>query len=244
MLDVDPSSPTYLKIIASIPTGGLKGMPSATCTSGTGNYSATCRRADELTYDPEDNIIIANNDKPDGLAPFSTFINASAPYNVLGQINYTAEGNVAGDGLEQPAWDPKLHRLLQTLPTVNGTDSGPGDIVIINPTTEKVEKVIPMSGFDCSPSGLAVGEDEHVVVACANTSGGASFPLVLDVSTGDELGAGINQLGGGDEVNYNPGENEFVVSSTVEGISTNPTVLGVIEWKNWATGSKTRPRQV
>lgn len=234
VLDVDPSSPTYLQIIASIPTGGLKGLPSATCTSATGNYSATCRRADELAYDPVDNIIIVANDEPDGLAAFSTFINASAPYNVLGQINYTAQGNVAGDGLEQPAWDPQIRRFLQTLPTVNATGTGPGDIVVINPKTEKIEKVISVAEFDCSPSGLAVGQDEHVVVACGNTGSGTntSFPLILDVASEHELGAGINQVGGGDEVNYNPGENEFVVSANAEGVSTNPTVLGVINGKS------------
>jgi hypothetical protein len=221
VLDVDPSSPTYLKIIASISTAGLKGLPSATCTGG---YSGTCRRADELAYDPEHNIINVANDEPDGLAPFSTFVNASAPYNVLGQINYTAQGNGVGAGLEQPAWDPKLHRFLQTLPGANS-------IVVINPKTEKVEKVISVSEFDCGPSGLAVGEDEHVAVACSSTTGGASFPLVLDVTTGHELGAGINQVGGGDELNYNPGENEFVVSANVDGVSTNPTVLGVINGK-------------
>lgn len=55
---------------------------------------------------------------------------------------------------------------------------------------------------------------------------------MIDVSTGNEIGPGINQVGGGDEVNYNPGDRRFVVSSTVEGISTYPGVLGVINAGN------------
>lgn len=230
VIDVDPSSPTYLQIVAVINTAGLTAI--SNCTGGTGTTTTgTCNRDDEIAYDPVDNIIMVNNDEPTGLPPFSTFIDASFPYTVLGQINYKAQGNVAGDGLEQPEWDPGLRRFLQTLPTVDSNDTGPGDIVVVNPKTELVEKVISLSGFDCSPSGLAVGQDEHVIVACGNTTGGASFPLVLDVTTGHELGEFIDEVGGGDEVNYNPGENEFIVSSNVEGIGTNPTVLGVINGK-------------
>jgi len=58
---------------------------------------------------------------------------------------------------------------------------------------------------------------------------------VLELSTGEEVGSLIDQVGGGDEVNYNPGENEFVVSANLGGVAagaganpSNPTVLGVI----------------
>jgi hypothetical protein len=51
------------------------------------------------------------------------------------------------------------------------------------------------------------------------------------VSTGESLGSLIDQVGGGDEVNYNPGENEFDISASFDGVSNgpgNPVVLGVI----------------
>jgi hypothetical protein len=226
--DVDPSSPTYLQIIASISTAGLSSVSG--CTGG---VTGTCNRDDEIAYDPQHNIIIVANDEPMGLAPFVTFIDASFPYTVLGQINFSAQGVVAG-GLEQPVWDPAIHRFLLTLPVTNGT--GTGAIAVINPTTEKVDRVISLSAFNCSPSGEALGPDQHIVVACkipgAAAPSPSSFPLILDVSTGNEIGPGINQVGGGDEVNYNPGDRRFVVASTVDGISTYPGVLGVINAEN------------
>jgi hypothetical protein len=71
---------------------------------------------------------------------------------------------------------------------------------------------------ETSPSGEALGPDQHVVVACkvvpavTPATVQSTFPLVIDVETGNEIGPGIDQVGGGDEVNYNPGDNRFVVS--------------------------------
>ncbi len=51
--------------------------------------------------------------------------------------------------------------------------------------------------------------------------------MVIDLH-GSEIGPGITQVGGGDEVNYNPGDGRFIVSSNIGGNSANPVVLGVI----------------
>jgi hypothetical protein len=206
-------------------------IPGNTCTGGA---AGTCLRADELAYDPAHNIVAAAIDSPKSVPPYLTFIDASYPYTILGQMNFAAQGEGTGKGLEQPLWDPGLHSFLQTLPANNA--DGTGSIVVIDPVKEKVTRVISLDAYNCSPSGEALGPDQHVVVACAIPGAAApspsTFPLVIDISTGDEVGPGIDQVGGGDEVNYNPGDNRFIVSSTVEGISTNPGVLGVINADN------------
>jgi hypothetical protein len=81
--DVDPNSPRYLKIIASVSTA----IPG--CDAEGAHY---CGRADELGYDPRDRVILVANNAPlstDGthplIAPYATFISAHAPYNVLGR---------------------------------------------------------------------------------------------------------------------------------------------------------------
>lgn len=214
--DFDPASPTYLQIIASVNTAGLTSV--SACTGG---ITGTCNRDDEIAYDADDQIIMVNNDEPATIQPFSTFISAKAPYPVLGQINFAAQGLVAAGGLEQPVYDAQIHRFLQTLPQTGTT--GFGSIAVIHPLTMKVERVISLSGYDCKPTGEALAPNGHLVVSCG------SFPLVIDVATGEEIGPGINQVGGGDEVNYNPGDNAFIVSSNVEGNSVNPLVLGVID---------------
>ena len=106
-------------------------------------------------------------------------------------------------------------------------------IALTDPKTFKVTKVINLDAFHCSPSGEAVGPAGHIVVACAIPGAAAgtpsSFPLVLDLNTGDEVGPGITQVGGGDEVNYDPGDKVFIVAANVDGVSTYPQILGVID---------------
>jgi hypothetical protein len=130
--DFDPSSPTYLQIIASVSTAGLSSV--SACTGG---ITGTCNRDDEIAYDPDHEIIAVANDEPASIQPFLTFISAKYPYAVLGQINFAAQSLVASGGLEQPLYDPQIHRFLQTLPQT-GT-SGFGSIAVIEPLTRKVD---------------------------------------------------------------------------------------------------------
>jgi hypothetical protein len=225
--DLDPSSPTYLQIIAVVSTAMFDG----TISNCTGGSAGTCNRVDEMAYDPEQQIVAVANDEPTGLPPFLSFVTARAPYHVVGQIDFASEGDVAGNGLEQPLWDPQIDRFLQTLP-VTDAKTMTGAIAVIkvggSPFKAIVERTIPLSGFGCSPTGEALALNGHLVVACSSQGIPSSFPLVIDVATGEEVGAGVDEVGGGDEVNYNPGENEFVVASNVDGNSSNPIVLSAI----------------
>jgi hypothetical protein len=218
--DVNPanSATTYLKIIDSIPLSNQ--MAASNCVP-------SCERADELGYDPEDHIIMVATDAPDSVNPFASFVNADT-HKLIGQINFAAQGQGAddssgkGDGLEQPLWIPALHRFFQTLPTTH--PSGYGKIAIVDPRgpNPHVTGTIDLSTFECSPTGEALGDDDHVLVSCG------SFPLIIDLR-GSQIGPGVTQVGGGDEVNSNPGDGTFIVSSNIDGVSTNPVVLGVID---------------
>jgi hypothetical protein len=208
--DVNPTSKTYLQLVDSI------SLANRTAVSMCG---AVCNRADELGYDPEDHIIMVANDEPTGIPPYVSLVNADT-HALIGQINFSVQGELTG-GLEQPLWIPALHRFFQTLP---GTTSGFGKIAIVDPRgpSPHVTGVIDLAPFKCSGTGEALGDDDHVVVSCG------SFPLVIDLH-GAEIGPGITQVGGGDEVNFNPGDGNFVVSSNIDGSSANPVVLGVID---------------
>src|SRR5579864_5970028 len=212
--DVNPKSPTYLQIIASVSLSGLSGISNC--------VPSTCRRADELGYDPADHIMMVATDAPKTIPPFASFVNADPPYNVIGQINFAAQGLGVGGGLEQPLWIPALHRFFMTLPTT--TPSGFGKIAIVDPRgpNPHVTGVIDLAQYKCSGTGEILGDDDHVLVSCG------SFPLVIDLH-GAEIGPGVTQVGGGDEVNFNPGDGNFVVSSNIDGDSTKPIVLGVID---------------
>ena len=202
--DVDPDSPNYLTIIHSTSTA-LPGCDGGTATT---HY---CGRADEIGYDPEDHVILIANPTPlsaaaphTGIDPYATFISAVPPYSVLGHITFVGAG-----GLEQPLWDPENHRLFLTVPGKTGVT--PASVAVINPTTRMVETTYPLNcqaltgTAGVGITGIALGASQRLLVSACGR------PIILDALTGT-VSSVITQVGGGDEVWYNPGDRRFYVT--------------------------------
>jgi hypothetical protein len=225
--DVDPDSPTYLKILASV------NVALAACDGGTAT-THYCGRADEIGYDPQHHVILIANPSPlavaaphAGVAPFATFISAVAPYKVLGHISFVGAG-----GLEQPLWNPENHRLYLTVPGKTGVTLA--SVAVINPTTMLVEKTFT---FDCLAltgtagvgiTGIALGASQHLLVSACG------FPIILQAQTGAIIRV-LKQVGGGDEVWYNPGDRRFFVTGVDPAATPPAQALGVINaaTSNW-----------
>jgi hypothetical protein len=205
-----------------------------TMVSAVSTASGDLNRADELAFDPKDNILfpINNADTP----PFGTFIKVnpatcaltqptapppgvSAPDRLL--LN-PASGVDAQNGAEQPIWDPGTGRFFLSIPQI-GPNVSSGGVVQINPITHNIEKTFPISF--CSPAGLSKGPHNDALVGCNtvfDTAGGlwsandpntaAPIQVILDVKTGevDEI-AGV---GAGDEVWFNAGDNNYYTASS------------------------------
>jgi hypothetical protein len=218
--DVDPDSPNYLKIIGSVSTA-TPGCDGGTATT---HY---CGRADEIGYDPQHHVILIANPSPlavaaphAGIAPYATFISAVAPYNVLGHVSFVGAG-----GLEQPLWNPENHRLYLTVPGKTGVT--PASVAVINPTTMLVEKTYTL---DClaltgtagvAITGIALGASQHLLVSACG------FPIILHAQTGAVISV-LKQVGGGDEVWYNPGDRRFFVTGVDPAATPPAQALGVI----------------
>jgi hypothetical protein len=230
-------------IVNEVSTGG------GVCGGGLG-----CR-ADELAFDPEDNLLLPVNNADD--PPFATLIKVNPKTGVL-----TQPANVEGvdritftdatNGAEQPVWDPGTRRFYISIPEVGGGGGkGPtGAVKRINPHTATVEKTFLVQ--HCQPAGLTVGPHNDLLVGCSvifNTAGtawlglndpntAAPIQVILDAKTGavDKSVAGV---GGSDEVWFNPGDGRYYTASRANpgavpnGTSpTSPTtdpVLGVID---------------
>ena len=214
--DVDPSSPSYLKIIQSISTA----IPEC------GDH---CDRADEIGYDPAEHVILVANNQPLAATPttpptrgnpYATFISADS-YKVLGHITFAG-----ANGLEQPLWVPELHRFFLTVTGYRdngGTNAGFGEIAVIDPKTMKVEKSLKPG--DCHSSGEALGPAGHVLVSCGG-------PVILSATDGKIISK-VTQIGSGDEDWYNPGDGRFYFTSNDK--STPPVnSLGVIDGQTGA----------
>jgi len=226
--DVDPESPTYLQILQSVSTA----LP--VCDGGTGT-THYCGRADELDYDPIHHIILIANNAPlsatvphVSVDPYATFINADPPYNVLGHITFLGAG-----GLEQPRWDRQTKRFLITVPgkMVGTAIVTLPSIQVINPTTMLSEATYQI---DCqaiagvtsvSVTGIVLRPNQHILVSACG------FPVILTLdkkNTKINVIEVIQQVGGGDQVWFNPGDGRFYVTGLDKTTPTGVQSLGVI----------------
>ena len=160
----------------------------STCIAGApyNGDPANCKRADELSYDPQDQIIlIANaNAVP---APFLTFIStAPGHHGVLGHFVYPS----TQVGLEQSVWDPQSQLFYQAVP-------GKG-IDVFNPHTMGL---VQSFGLPCTdgPSGLALTNNQKLAAAC----GDAGYFVQLH---NGQIHKVIPEVGGADEIWFNPGD--------------------------------------
>jgi DNA-binding beta-propeller fold protein YncE len=155
-------------------------------------------RADELAYDPKDNIILVANNADD--PPFGTLISVPTR-QVLKRITFTDSTN----GAEQPQYDPVTGMFYISVPATN-TSPG-GEIDVIDPVGMKV--TAKYSLINCGPNGLAIGPDNQLLAGCGNPH----RAVVIDRTNGSVLGD-FSDVGGADEVWYNPGDNRYYLAES------------------------------
>ena len=199
VIDVAANPP---KIVASINTGGQK-------------------RADELGIDTKDGLVLVGNnaEKPS----YVTFISTKPDHAIVGKL----EMPDASDGIDQPLYVPETGMFYASVP-IWKEDKNHGGLAVIDPKTLKMVKLIPID--DCGPLGLAQGPGTKVIVGCSAGSK-ARTPtvpnpetVIIDVAT-EKVVKVIHELGGQDEVWYNPGAHQYYTAS--RDLPSGP-VLGVI----------------
>jgi hypothetical protein len=176
-------------VVASVSTGGKK-------------------RADELAYDPNHNVMLVANDAED--PPFLTFISV-ASRSVVGKIEFPG-----ADGLEQPTYDASSGLFYQAIPATK--ENPGGEVAAIDPVKMSVTARYPLTR--CAPHGLISGppSSNQLLVGCS----AAMHTVIIDKTNGATL-ADFTQLGSSDEVWFNPGENRYYLAENA------PQALGVID---------------
>lgn len=190
-----------------------------------------CFRADEMAFDPADQIaVVANDAEQDiGNPDFVTLISTKSGHEIISQITFDGTNGTpnATGGIEQPLYDPNTGLFYVAVPSDGGTFVAPssvGAVAVINPKHPfKVAKIFAVN--NCTPNGLALGPDNELMLGC-----NAKAPVqVINVLNG-KLIASVPQLNGGcDEVWYNPGDNHFLGACS-QGATASPYyVAGVID---------------
>lgn len=157
----------------------------------------TVCRADELSFDPEDHMVLVGFPEGTG-TPLFAVISSDPPYNVLKTVQFPT-----ASGMEQSVWDSKLHRFLVNVPNVG--------IVVVNPRHLDETNPPVYAGTEpaCQGAGLALGPSQHLLVGC---SSGAD--AVMDARTGAVLKVfDPTEVANSDEVWFNRGDGNFYASS-------------------------------
>jgi DNA-binding beta-propeller fold protein YncE len=187
------------KVIASVSTGGKK-------------------RADELTYDPRDHLIIAVNNADD--PPFVSFI-STRTRKLVGRL----ELKRASDGAEQPVWNPASGLVYLSIPSLDGVKAK-GAVAVIDPRTRRLLKFMPVA--KCMPAGLALGPHDDLLLGCSDDGVAAGFParsFVMNAATG-RIVASLPKVGGSDEVWSDPKAGRYYLAAAA---NTGGPVLGVVD---------------
>jgi WD40 repeat protein len=170
------------------------------------------RRVGKMALDSAGHRLLVVNDAD--TPPFLTLISTKkgnpilfGPATVLG----------ATARLGQPVWDPSTKRFYISVPELNGNAAHSG-VAVFDPKTGTVESVFDIG--PCGPSGLALGPHQHLLLGCAQEPS-----VVIDAKAGTIV-ANIPEVGGSDEVWFNPGDNRYYLAAR-----NNPggPFLGVVD---------------
>ena len=211
-------------------------------------------RADELAFDPKDNLllVINNADTP----PFGTFVKvtpascALTPPTSANKVPIdTAHGVDAEGGAEQPVWDGDTGLFYLSIPQI-GASVSHGGVVSIPPNGTKY--TVLGAGIDfCSPAGLALGPKGDLFVGCnmvfdikggvwdpAGTVIAAPNDVIIDAKDGS-IDTRVLGVGAGDEVWFNAGDGNYYATGSGSPFRPLPaatakgaTPLGVVDAKD------------
>src|SRR5215471_5355401 len=135
---------------------------------------ATDKRADEMCYDPVDQLIMVANNAAD--TPFATLI-STIFYAPIRRITFTQSTN----GAEQCVWSPRTGLFYITVPGIETPDNGHGQVVVINPATLAVQTTFDIPLANCAaPQGLAVGPANDILVGCNGNASTTQSSVIID----------------------------------------------------------------
>jgi len=141
-------------------------------------------------------------------------------------------GAVAIAGIGGSAFNPNSGRFLVTNSNASGADLTYGTVDVINPNLGSPNGPFVENSFrmpNCMPTSIVQGPGNNFLVGCGDHDGEAFPPneYVIDGTSGQFL-ATITNVGGVDEIWYNPGDNRYYLAARD---MPNGAVLGVIDAK-------------
>jgi hypothetical protein len=200
----DPSNPHVFSGVSGGAADGVTGLPGIGITPAGHAYTIPCHHGPLLDQ------------------TLGTFCNQATPGS-------NCAGSISPAGLGGMVWNPNTgHLLLTNANSLAVTNIGSIDEIdprLGNPNGPVVVNtfVIP----NCMPTSVVQGPGDNFLVGCADHDGTAFPPneYVINGTTGQII-TEITNVGGVDEIWYNPGDNKYYTASRD---MPNGPVMGVID---------------
>lgn len=167
-------------------------------------------RVDEMAYSPAtQQVLAANNaDSP----AFATIFNAtSTPITIL-KTSISIPGAAAGDGMEQPVWNPNTNSFFVSVPSFGGNAAGGVVEIKTNGAIGQIYSFATLGLAACGSTGLALGASGNLMVGCGSAN---SQAVLLNPTANGGTGAVVAtfaQISGTDEIWYDPTTHRFFVT--------------------------------
>jgi hypothetical protein len=229
-------TPSSVKVV-DLKTGGVTHTILTGTTGSTGKFPGT-RRADELCWDPRENLVLVANDE--AVDRFISFISTDT-YSVIDQIKLDGSdkthkaGKVkATNGIEQCQWSPRTRLFYLNIPENNGPgdDSKPGAIMVIDPKTRQVVDLFHVDHTKCAgPQGMALGPDHQMLLG---RSAAGPDSIIIDERDGSLI-ADLPGRNGADESWYNPSDNHYLLASSNRPVGPRLGIVDAVAEKSTGT---------
>lgn len=198
-------------------------------------HTGGVNRADELCFDPRDQLVMIANDAepiaagPPATAPFVSIISTRS-YSVLNKILMDGTNGTpkATNGIEQCQWDMRTGTFYVAIPENNGKgdDKAAGAVVEISSAGKVLHNwVVPIASC-AGPQGMALGPVNQILLGCNDPNKTVKSTIIIHNSKGSGPVIVVPGEDGSDEVWYNEGSGEYFLA--LSGGAT-PQRLGIID---------------
>ena len=134
----------------------------------------------------------------------------------------------SNNGAEQCQWSPRTGLFYISIPGIDGHPDGEGGVAVIDPKTKTVVNTFIIPVDDCAaPQGMAVGPGSQILLGCNQPSPDGHANTVIINERSGAITRTLRDLGGNDEVWFNPGDGHYFLA---EGQLPLPTEqLGIVD---------------
>jgi len=194
-------------------------------------------RADELCFDPRDQLVVMANDAESPFPFISVVSTINYGINQKIVMDGTKGTPAATNGIEQCQWDRRTGKFYLNIPEVNGpgNDTQPGAVMVFSARSDgtlNIDNILSVPIDKCAgPQGMAIGPNHQILLGCNNPNKTVPSTIIID----DRYGKGDNAVkvratvagqDGADEVWFNDGNNSYFLGNSG---GATPQRLGIID---------------